>query len=119
MTRASADPIAANHRESTPWLIAMVGSAGGIHAIRTILSGLPADLPASIVIVQHRPPHLKSYLRDILARHAHMPVRVAEEGDVIQAAHIYLARPDFHLIIGRDGRFLYQDGRRIRYTRSS
>jgi len=33
--------------ESPPWLIAMVGSAGRIQAMRTILAALPPDLPAA------------------------------------------------------------------------
>ena len=103
----------------SPWLIALIGSAGGIQAMRTILAALPANLPARFVIVQHRPPRRKSYLAEILTRSAHMPVHVAEHGDVMEAGRAYLARPDFHLVIGRDGRFLYQDGHRIRFTHSS
>jgi len=119
MEPAPSDSIVPNQEEPRPWLIAMVGSAGGIQAIRTILSGLPADLPAAVVVVQHRPPHRKSYLADVLARSAHMPVDVAEHGHAIEAGRVYLARPDFHLVIARDGRFRYQDGGRIRFTHSS
>ena len=106
-------------QESPPWLIALVASAGGIPAIQTVLGSLPADLQATIVIVQHRPPHGKSYLPEILARSSPLPVGVAEHGAIMESGRVYLARPDFHLVIGRDGRFLYQDGQRIRFTRSS
>jgi len=38
-----------------PWLVTMAASAGGIEALRTVLAALPHDLPAAIIIVQHRP----------------------------------------------------------------
>lgn len=118
MESMSSDSVVTRKRESPPWLIALVASAGGIRAIRTILGRLPADLPATIVIVQHRAPYRKSYLPAILARSSRLPVRVAEHGDLMEDG-VYIARPDFHLLIGRDGRFLYEDGRPIRFIHSS
>ena len=100
-----------NHR---PWLISIAASAGGIPALKILLQGLPADLNAAVVIVQHRRADGSSVLEQILGRVARMPVAEAKSGDRIRAGHIYLARPDLHLVVRPDGRFGYVDGRRVR-----
>lgn len=52
---------------SLPWLLVLAASAGGLKALTSILQALPYDLPAAVVIVQHRPP-TGSALRHVLAR---------------------------------------------------
>jgi two-component system chemotaxis response regulator CheB len=104
---------------TVPWLIAIAASAGGIHALRTILSKLPSELPASIVIVQHRPPDHHSNLHELLSRRTSWPVRVASQGEPIKSGYVYLARPDSHLTVTPDRTFMYRDGTRIRFLRSS
>jgi two-component system chemotaxis response regulator CheB len=102
-----------------PWLIVIATSAGGIQALQQLLAALRPDLPASIVIVQHRPAAHVSFLEAILGRSAHWPVETARE-DVRIAPHmIYVARPDLHLTIGPTRRFSYVDGTRVRGVLSS
>src|SRR5437764_260027 len=54
-------------------------SAGGIEALSTLVSTLPRDLPAPIVIAQHLDPALPSRLGTILTRHSTLPVRTVTE----------------------------------------
>jgi two-component system, chemotaxis family, protein-glutamate methylesterase/glutaminase len=49
-------------------IVAIAASAGGLNAISEVLSGLPADFPAAIVIVQHLDPRHRSLMADILSR---------------------------------------------------
>ena len=49
-------------------LVAIAASAGGLNALSTVLSGLPANFPATIVIVQHLDPRHRSLMADILSR---------------------------------------------------
>jgi two-component system chemotaxis response regulator CheB len=102
-----------------PWLIVVAASAGGISALRTLLSGMPADTPAAIVIIQHRSPTQSSVLNQVLARYARMPVVIAREGDTIEPRTIYLSRPDLHLTVVPGGRFEYVDGTKVRGLHSS
>jgi two-component system, chemotaxis family, protein-glutamate methylesterase/glutaminase len=102
-----------------PWLIVIAASAGGIAALKTVLSGLPRTIPAAIVIVQHRPAAHESMLDRILARVAHMPVKTAQAGDIVTRDVIYVSRPDLHLTVGPNRRFAYVDGTRVRGVRSS
>jgi two-component system, chemotaxis family, protein-glutamate methylesterase/glutaminase len=80
-------------------LVAVGASAGGLHALSLILEGLPADFAGSIVIVQHRRPDESSLLRELLARKARMPVCEPCHGTPIQPGHVYLAPPDYHLLV--------------------
>lgn len=108
---------------STPkssWLITIAASAGGIEALRTLLAALPQDLPAAVVIVQHRPAaNEESYLDKILARATTLPVVMADENQLIRPSTIYVARSNLHLTVLPDKRFSYVDGTRIRFVLSS
>ena len=50
------------------YVIALVASAGGLHAVSTILRGLPSDLAAAIVVLLHQDPDRVSTIVDILER---------------------------------------------------
>jgi two-component system chemotaxis response regulator CheB len=99
--------------------VAIAGSAGGVAALGTVLDSLPHNLPAALVVVQHRRPTGESHLKDILMRRAQMPVVVATSGDRISPGVVYLARPDRHLIVRPDRHFAYMDGTRIKSLLSS
>jgi two-component system chemotaxis response regulator CheB len=102
------------------WLVTIAASAGGIEALRILLHELPRDLPAAVVVVQHRPAHeKKSYLTEILGRVARLPVVEARDDQPIAAGTIYVARPNLHLTVSREKRFSYRDGSRICFLYSS
>jgi two-component system chemotaxis response regulator CheB len=87
----------------TPRDILVIGaSAGGVEALRTLVGGLPADLPASVFIVIHTAPDSPRLLAELLDRVSQLPVTYAASGDSIERGRIYLAPPNFHLLI-RDG----------------
>jgi two-component system chemotaxis response regulator CheB len=102
-----------------PWLITIAASAGGIEAIRTILRSLASDLPAAIVIVQHRTPGRDSLINPILRGQSPLPVMGAADGQTIKPGTVYVARADSHLTVAADKTFHYTDGTRIRFLRSS
>jgi two-component system chemotaxis response regulator CheB len=103
-----------------PWLITLAASAGGIEAVTTILRDLSTDLPAAVVVVQHRTASSRpDHLTAILQRATALPVVMAEEDQVIEPGRVYLARADLHLTISGSRRFSYADGRRIRFLLSS
>ena len=62
-------------------IVALAASAGGLMALSSVLSGLPADFPATLVIVQHLDPRHRSLMADILSRRTSLRVKQAEEGD--------------------------------------
>lgn len=74
-------------------------SAGGIQALRTLIQQLPPDFPASIHIVQHLSNEAASNLSLVLAKVSQLPITFAQDKQAIQLGHIYLAPPDFHLML--------------------
>jgi two-component system chemotaxis response regulator CheB len=80
--------------------IVVVGaSAGGIEALSGFVSGLPADFPGAIFVVVHTSPEAPSILPRLLARAGRLPAKHAESGEPIVAGRIYVAPPDWHLLV--------------------
>lgn len=78
-------------------IIVIGASMGGFHALKQLISELPADLPAAVFAVLHIPADHESYLAESWGRHAKLPVLSAADGAHIRAGHVYVAVPDFHL----------------------
>src|SRR5258705_1875313 len=83
--------------------VLVAASAGGLNALTSMLSGLPADFPASVPIVQHIEPHHRSMLAEILGRSCELPVVQAEDGQPFQGGVVHVAPPDHHLLVNADG----------------
>lgn len=78
-------------------LVAIGASAGGPAALTAVLSGLPKDFPAAVVIVQHVDARFAEGMADWLSRNSAVPVRVAKEGDRPAAGTVLLAGTNDHL----------------------
>jgi two-component system chemotaxis response regulator CheB len=85
----------------TPDLVVIGASWGGLHAIGTVLGGLPAGFPAAIVIVQHRG-HGDGMLAELLDRVCPLAVREAEDKDPLEPGAVLVAPPDYHLLVEDD-----------------
>jgi two-component system chemotaxis response regulator CheB len=79
--------------------IVVGASAGGVEALERLMAGLPADLPAAVVIVLHTPPTAGSALPAVLGRAGRLPVQHARDRMLIETGHVYVAPPDRHLLI--------------------
>ena len=100
-------------------VVVLAASAGGIAALRTILSALPAEFPAAIIVVLHRAPTRESLLAKILARDTALRVTDAIVGDHVAAGTVYLAPVDLHAVLTAQRRLDFHDGRKIAHVRSS
>ena len=83
-------------------IIVIGASAGGVQALRTLVEGLPAGLPAAVLIVLHIPAEPPSWLPDILARDSSLPVAHAVNDERILPGRIYIAPSDRHLLIEKN-----------------
>lgn len=88
------EPLAARIRA-----IAIGTSAGGVEALCTLLPALPRDLRASVFIVIHLPRGRPSLLVDILQPRCQRPVREPLDKEPIEPGSVYVAPPDYHLLI--------------------
>ena len=80
-----------------------MASAGGLRALTAVLSRLPGDFPAAIVVVQHLDPNRPSLLAEILGRQTGLPVRQAADGDRLRPGAVFVAPPAHHLLVNGDG----------------
>lgn len=100
-------------------IVAISASAGGLMALKQILSGLSADFPAAISIVQHLDPRHRSLMADILSRWTPLRVKQAEEGDPIQPGTVYIAPPNHHLLVNPDHTLTLSQSELVHFLRPS
>ncbi|MDP9792729.1 two-component system chemotaxis response regulator CheB [Catenuloplanes nepalensis] len=80
-------------------VIAIGTSAGGVEALRALVQGLPAGLPAAVLVVLHMSRDSPSALPAILRRCSALPVSAAADGERIVPGHVYVATPNRHLLL--------------------
>jgi len=80
--------------------LSVVGaSAGGVEALSQLVSRLPADLAAAVLVVLHIPPDRPSVLPRILGSAGALPAKHAKGGERAEYGHLYVAPPGRHLLV--------------------
>jgi two-component system, chemotaxis family, protein-glutamate methylesterase/glutaminase len=98
-------------------IIVIGTSAGGVEALKELVSYLPADLPASVFVVLHIPPQSTSQLPKILETKGNLPATHATSDEEIRPGHIYIAPPDHHMLLRLGERVTLSRGPRENRTR--
>jgi two-component system, chemotaxis family, protein-glutamate methylesterase/glutaminase len=98
-------------------MIAVGASWGGLKALRAIAHGLPAHFRVPITFVQHRSKE-SAELRDLLQDCTALIVCEVEDKQPIMGGYIYLAPPDYHLLVDGDEFSLSVD-EPVRFSRPS
>jgi two-component system CheB/CheR fusion protein len=80
-------------------LVVVGSSAGGIEALSKLVSTLPEDLSAPIVIAQHLDPGRVSHLEEILSRRSTLPVRTVTEHEPLEAGVVFVVPSNRHVNI--------------------
>jgi two-component system chemotaxis response regulator CheB len=100
-------------------LVAIGASWGGLDAFRELLRGLPGDLDAAVVIAQHRSAESHpTAFRDLLGAVTRLRVCEAGDKDRVEAGTIFIAAPDYHLLVEGDSFSLSTD-EPVQYARPS
>ena len=86
-------------QETPPKAIVIGASAGGVLALRELLSGLPAGLPCALLVVIHLPRGRPSQLAEVMQGSVALPVMEAEDKQPIVPGQVLLAPPDYHLMV--------------------
>jgi two-component system, chemotaxis family, protein-glutamate methylesterase/glutaminase len=82
-------------------IIVVGASAGGVEVLSQLVASLPENLPAAIFIVIHLSGTSKSFLPEILNRKGKMHAAHARDGEAIVPGRIYVAQPNYHLLVKR------------------
>jgi two-component system chemotaxis response regulator CheB len=98
-------------------LIVVGASWGGLHAVGEILGALPEDLDAAVVVAQHRASDTYG-LADLLSARTRLTVADVDDKEPIEKRRVYLAPPDYHLLI-QPGDFSLSRDEKVNYARPS
>ncbi len=94
-------------------------SAGGMHALKTILPALPRDFPLPVAIVQHLDAQSDDFLVEHLRRVSSIPVKEAEDKEDISPGTAYMAPAGYHLLIEPDKSFSLSMDDKVNFSRPS
>jgi two-component system, chemotaxis family, protein-glutamate methylesterase/glutaminase len=84
--------------------VVVIGSStGGPRALAEVIPGLPQDLPAAVVVVQHMPAGFTHSLAERLDSLSPLKVREARPGDCLMAGQVLVAPGGFHMVIDERG----------------
>ncbi|MFD1735835.1 chemotaxis response regulator protein-glutamate methylesterase [Bacillus salitolerans] len=89
--------------ESKKKLVCIGTSTGGPRALQQVITNLPKDIDAPILIVQHMPPGFTKSLASRLDSLSLLEVKEAEDGEIIQNGVAYIAPGGFHLKVRKVG----------------
>jgi two-component system response regulator WspF len=80
-------------------ILAIGASTGGPLALSRVLSDLPVDFDAAVLIVQHIEGEFSGGLVEWLGGQSRLPVSLAARGETPEAGRVYLAGPGGHLVL--------------------
>lgn len=84
-------------------IIVIGASAGGLQAITTLISKIPVSLPTAVFVVLHVS---KRSIGEVLIQHfqrnTSLKCRIPADEEAIKSGYLYLAPPDFHLLVKKD-----------------
>jgi two-component system chemotaxis response regulator CheB len=86
-----------------PFSIIVIGApADGVETLTQLVKLLPRELNAAVLVLLHFPSYGKSVLPTILSRAGTLPAKHPEDGEALRSRHIYVAPPDYRLVIEPD-----------------
>jgi two-component system chemotaxis response regulator CheB len=100
-------------------LIVIGTSWGGLNALTRLLEGLDDDVHQPIVIAQHRSVRTeRGGLAHLLGHHTRRPVSDPDDKTPLERDHVYLAPPDYHVLV-EDGHVALSTDAPVQFARPS
>lgn len=100
-------------------IIVLGASAGGVHALKTIVRDLSPGLNHAIILVIHRLKNVNSRLDSLIQGFTELPVSEVEDKEDILGGHIYLCPSNYHLLLEPDYTFSLSVSERVNFSRPS
>ncbi|WP_246097050.1 protein-glutamate methylesterase/protein-glutamine glutaminase [Psychrobacillus soli] len=92
-----------NWNKANKKMVLIGTSTGGPRALQEVITKLPKDMQAPVLIVQHMPAGFTKSLAERLNQLAEIEVKEAENGDIIRNGHAYIAPGGYHMKIHKIG----------------
>ncbi len=100
-------------------LVVMGCSAGGFRALTEVLSGLPADYPLPVMLVQHLHLNDEGLFAGHLALESPLPVTEPFDKEEIRPGHVYVAPADYHMLVESGGTVALSTDGKVHWSRPS
>jgi len=94
-------------------------SAGGMEALSQLLRGIKPEIDAAVAIVQHLGPSMDNYLVSHLRGQTPLPLHEATDKIPMEYGHVYVAPPNYHLLVEKDRTFSLSLEGRVNFARPS
>lgn len=91
-------------KPGTNKIVSIACSTGGPKSLQHVIPYLPENLDAGVVLVQHMPKGFTASLAMRLNSLSKAVVKEAEDGEVIEKGHVYIAPGGMHIIIAQSGK---------------
>ena len=99
--------------------IVIGASAGGMHTLKLLLSGLESDFNMPILIVQHISPSSDNYMVEFLNKNTKLTVKEADEKESLKNGIVYLSPPNYHMLVEEDFTISLSAEQKVNYSRPS
>jgi two-component system, chemotaxis family, protein-glutamate methylesterase/glutaminase len=99
--------------------VVMGVSSGGLEALKVLVPALRPDFEVPVLIVQHLSAQADSYLITRLDEVSGLTVKEAEDKEILQAGVVYVAPPDYHLLVEADGSLTLSVDPKVNFSRPS
>lgn len=100
-------------------LLVIGGSAGSLSVVLRMMPLFSREMRLAVILVFHRKLTDANLLADVLKSRTSCPVIEAEDKEEIRPGCVYLAPPEYHLLIERDRTITLDDSERVNYSRPS
>jgi len=91
-------------RDGSLGVVAICASTGGPPAVQKILTMIPPDFSAGILITQHMPKGFTASFAESLNRVVRIGVREASTGDIVESGKALICPGDFHMALMKNGK---------------
>jgi two-component system chemotaxis response regulator CheB len=105
-------------RARPPHAVVFGGSAGSIDALKVLLPALPLDLAVPVLGVVHLAPETQA-IWNWMFEDARVPVCEAEDKDQAEPGKVYMAPPNYHLLVDKGGTLQLSIDARVQFARPS
>lgn len=100
-------------------VVAIGSSTGGPKALEQVITRLPADLPAGVLITQHMPAGFTRSMAERLDRLSSLRVKEAENGDLVRDGQVLVAPGGYHLKLDRNKKVTLSQDPPVQHVRPS
>lgn len=100
-------------------LVVIGGSAGALQPVLDIAYAIKDVSALSVIVVLHRRPSEEDVLVSLLSTRSTFVVREVEDKDELQPGVIYIAPPDYHVLLEKDGTLSLDDSEKVNFSRPS